>query len=127
MKSATRILRAAALAALSVVWLIPHPALAQAPESKFADVEGIRLHYLVAGTGDPVVLLHGYAETSHMWLPLIAKLSDRHTVIAPDLRGFGNRPRLPKATPRRRWRAISTRWSRASNTTVSAWSATISG
>jgi pimeloyl-ACP methyl ester carboxylesterase len=35
------------------------------------------------------VLLHGFAETSHMWRPLIAKLSDKHTVIAPDLRGFG--------------------------------------
>ncbi|MGA9090907.1 MAG: alpha/beta hydrolase [Bradyrhizobium sp.] len=58
-------------------------------ESKFADVNGVRLHYLAAGKGDPVVLLHGFAETSHMWLPLIAKLSDRHTVIAPDLRGFG--------------------------------------
>jgi len=36
-----------------------------------------------------VVLLHGFAETSHMWLPLIEKLSADHTVIAPDLRGFG--------------------------------------
>jgi pimeloyl-ACP methyl ester carboxylesterase len=35
------------------------------------------------------VLLHGFAESSHMWLPLVAKLSDKHTVIAPDLRGFG--------------------------------------
>src|SRR4249919_1310096 len=58
-------------------------------ESKFADVNGVKLHYLVAGKGDPIVLLHGFAETSHMWLPLIAKLSDKHTVIAPDLRGFG--------------------------------------
>jgi pimeloyl-ACP methyl ester carboxylesterase len=58
-------------------------------ESKIADVNGVRLHYLIAGKGDPVVLLHGFAETSHMWLPLIAKLSDKHTVIAPDLRGFG--------------------------------------
>jgi len=59
-------------------------------ESKFADVNGIRLHYLAAGEGgDPVVLLHGFAETSHMWRPLIAELSDHHTVIAPDLRGFG--------------------------------------
>jgi pimeloyl-ACP methyl ester carboxylesterase len=61
----------------------------QAPQSKFAEVNGVKLHYLIAGKGDPVVLLHGYAETSHMWLPLIAKLADRHTVIAPDLRGFG--------------------------------------
>ena len=59
------------------------------PQSKFAEVNGVRLHYLIAGKGDPVVLLHGYAETSHMWLPLIAKLADKHTVIAPDLRGFG--------------------------------------
>jgi pimeloyl-ACP methyl ester carboxylesterase len=61
----------------------------QAPQSSFADVNGVRLHYLSAGKGDPVVLLHGFAETSHMWLPLIVELADRHTVIAPDLRGFG--------------------------------------
>jgi pimeloyl-ACP methyl ester carboxylesterase len=43
----------------------------------------------MAGKGDPVVLLHGYAQTSHMWLPLISRLADKHVVIAPDLRGFG--------------------------------------
>jgi len=58
-------------------------------QSKFAEVNGVRLHYLTAGEGDPVVLLHGYAQTSHMWLPLIAKLAGKHKVIAPDLRGFG--------------------------------------
>jgi len=58
-------------------------------ESKFTEVNGVRLHYLTAGKGDPIILLHGYAETSHMWLPLIARLADKHTVIAPDLRGFG--------------------------------------
>src|ERR1700681_3125925 len=65
------------------------PKSSQVPQSRFANVNGVRLHYLVAGKGDPVVLLHGYAETSHMWLPLIAKLADKHAVIAPDLRGFG--------------------------------------
>jgi pimeloyl-ACP methyl ester carboxylesterase len=74
---------------LPLTLLLPGKALAQAPQSKFAEVGGVRLHYLVAGKGDPIVLLHGYAETSHMWLPLIAKLADKHTVIAPDLRGFG--------------------------------------
>ena len=39
---------------------------------RFADVNGVRLHYLIAGKGDPVILLHGYAQTSHMWRPLIA-------------------------------------------------------
>jgi pimeloyl-ACP methyl ester carboxylesterase len=61
----------------------------QSIQSRFANVNGTRLHYFLAGTGDPVVLLHGYAETSHMWLPLMPKLAARHTVIAPDLRGAG--------------------------------------
>jgi pimeloyl-ACP methyl ester carboxylesterase len=58
-------------------------------QERFANVNGVRLHYLTAGEGEPVVLLHGYAETSHMWLPLIERLQDEHTVIAPDLRGAG--------------------------------------
>ncbi len=61
----------------------------KAVQSRFAHVNGVRLHYLTAGTGDPIVLLHGYAETSHMWLPLIPELANTHTVIAPDLRGAG--------------------------------------
>jgi pimeloyl-ACP methyl ester carboxylesterase len=75
--------------ALLITLFNPVAALAQSPQSKFADVNGVKLHYLVAGKGDPVVLLHGFAETSHMWLPLMAKLADTYTVIAPDLRGFG--------------------------------------
>jgi pimeloyl-ACP methyl ester carboxylesterase len=62
---------------------------APAAQSRFANVNGVRLHYLAAGTGDPIFLLHGYAETSHMWLPLIPELAKTHTVIAPDLRGAG--------------------------------------
>jgi pimeloyl-ACP methyl ester carboxylesterase len=65
------------------------PGSAQAIQSRFANVNGTRLHYLMAGKGDPVVLLHGYAETSHMWLPLMPNLVTNHTVIAPDLRGAG--------------------------------------
>lgn len=57
--------------------------------SRYADVIGTRLHYLIAGEGEPIVLLHGYAQNSHMWRPLIAQLKQTHTVIAPDLRGFG--------------------------------------
>ena len=89
MPSAIRILRSVACVALllAVVLLDQGTAFAQASRSKFADVNGVRLHYLISGKGDPVVLLHGYAET--MWLPLIAKLADKHTVIAPHLRGFG--------------------------------------
>src|SRR6202158_4647475 len=78
-----------ALMALSITLLEPGKALAQAPQSKFAEVGDVKLHYLIAGKGDPVVLRHGSPQTSHMWLPLISKLADKHTVIAPDLRGFG--------------------------------------
>ena len=65
------------------------PAAAQAPQSRFAYVNGVRLHYLIAGQGEPILLLHGFAQTSHMWRPLMAKLAATNTVIAPDLRGFG--------------------------------------
>jgi pimeloyl-ACP methyl ester carboxylesterase len=65
-------------------------ASAQASQSAYADVNGIRLHYLQAGSGEPVVLLHGFGQTSHMWRPLIKELAKNHTVIAPDLRGYGS-------------------------------------
>ena len=64
-------------------------ASAQATEGHYAEVNGIRLHYLQAGSGEPVVLLHGFGQTSHMWRPLIKELAKNHTVIAPDLRGYG--------------------------------------
>ena len=65
-------------------------------ESRFADVKGVKLHYLAAGQGDPVIFLHGYAQNSHMWRPLIAELAKTHTVIAPDLRGFGQSGKPPQ-------------------------------
>jgi pimeloyl-ACP methyl ester carboxylesterase len=58
-------------------------------EDRFANINGVRLHYLIAGKGDPVILMHGYAETSRMWRPLIVELAKSRTVVAPDLRGFG--------------------------------------
>ena len=67
-------------------------------DSRFAEVNGIRLHYLAAGKGNAVLLLHGYAQTSHMWRPLIGELAKSRTVIAPDLRGFGQSSK-PLDTP----------------------------
>lgn len=58
-------------------------------ESKFATVDGMKIHYLKAGHGPTVILLHGYTQTSRMWRPLIPKLTDKFTVIAPDLPGVG--------------------------------------
>lgn len=64
-------------------------------QSRYAMVNGIRMHYLAAGRGEPVYLLHGFAQTSHMWRPLIEALARKHTVIAPDLRGFGQTTKAP--------------------------------
>jgi pimeloyl-ACP methyl ester carboxylesterase len=58
--------------------------------SRSAAVDGLKLQYLTAGRGPAVVLLHGYAETSRMWRPLIARLIPTFTVIAPDLPGIGD-------------------------------------
>ncbi|MEV4051548.1 alpha/beta hydrolase [Amycolatopsis sp. NPDC049688] len=54
-----------------------------------ATVNGIRMHYLRAGDGPPLFLLHGWPQTSHCWHKVLPKLAETHTVIAPDLRGYG--------------------------------------
>jgi pimeloyl-ACP methyl ester carboxylesterase len=58
--------------------------------SRTAKVDGVNLHYLTAGHGTPLILLHGYAESSLMWRPIIPALAARFTVIAPDLPGIGD-------------------------------------
>ena len=58
--------------------------------SRIAEVQGTKLHYLTAGSGPALVLLHGYAETSRMWRPIIPRLAEKFTVIAPDLPGIGD-------------------------------------
>src|SRR5437016_4998810 len=64
-------------------------AAAPAIDSRTAVVDGLALHYLTAGHGPAVILLHGYTQTSRMWRPLIPLLAERFTVIAPDLPGIG--------------------------------------
>lgn len=53
-------------------------------------VNGVRLHYMTAGTGDPLYLLHGVPKTSYHWRHVIPLLTPHYTVIAPDLRGLGD-------------------------------------
>ena len=62
---------------------------------KSANVDGVKINYKIAGRGPVVVLLHGYTQTSHMWIPLMPLLATSHTVIAPDLRGAGGSERAP--------------------------------
>jgi pimeloyl-ACP methyl ester carboxylesterase len=62
---------------------------------KSGNVDGVKIIYTIGGRGPVVVLLHGYTQTSHMWIPLMPLLATSHTVIAPDLRGVGGSERTP--------------------------------
>ncbi|AXB43722.1 alpha/beta hydrolase [Amycolatopsis albispora] len=52
--------------------------------------DGVALHTAVGGSGDPIVLLHGFPQTHLMWRHVAADLAADHTVICPDLRGYGD-------------------------------------
>ncbi|NES38290.1 alpha/beta hydrolase [Micromonospora sp. PPF5-17] len=51
--------------------------------------EKVALNVAVGGSGDPIVLLHGFPQTHLMWRHVAADLAVDHTVICPDLRGYG--------------------------------------
>lgn len=56
---------------------------------RFIDANGVRLHVAEAGSGPPLVLLHGWPQHWWCWRMLILELAEQYRVIAPDLRGFG--------------------------------------
>lgn len=62
-------------------------------EHGWARLSAVAMHYLTAGAGDPVVLLHGWPQTSYEWRRVMPRLAQRHRVIAPDLRGLGDTSR----------------------------------
>ncbi len=69
-----------------------------APPSNFkhgsANVNGVDIHYVSGGTGEPLVLLHGFGQNWYMWNRLLPELSKHFTVIAPDLPGIGESGKL---------------------------------
>jgi pimeloyl-ACP methyl ester carboxylesterase len=60
-----------------------------------ASVNGIQMHYVIGGHGDPVVLLHGWPETWYEWHKVMPALAKNYTVVAPDLRGLGDSSKPP--------------------------------
>ena len=87
----SKTVRRLAACLVAAVAAVAAPARAQdAIRAQDVDVDGVRLHYLTAGKGPAVILLHGYTQTSRMWRPLIPRLAARFTVIAPDLPGIGD-------------------------------------
>jgi pimeloyl-ACP methyl ester carboxylesterase len=55
-----------------------------------ATINGFRMHYVTAGSGYPLVLLHGWPQSWYEWRHVIPALAERYTVIVPDLRGLGD-------------------------------------
>lgn len=55
-----------------------------------ASVNGIQMHYVIGGKGDPIVLLHGFPQSWYEWRHIMPSLAKNYTVVAPDLRGFGD-------------------------------------
>lgn len=101
MSKTLRAAAAAVILALSLPGAAAAESLAAAASSQSVirdgkiEVNGVQYHYLLAmGRGEPIVLLHGWGETSYMWRYVMPALIARgHTVLAPDLRGFGDTAR----------------------------------
>jgi pimeloyl-ACP methyl ester carboxylesterase len=80
----------------ATLWGITYAAAAYAdtPDKTFvsrtAEIDGVKLHYTTGGHGPSLILLHGYAETSRMWNPILPLLGEKFTIIAPDLPGIGD-------------------------------------
>src|SRR5258708_33924301 len=75
----------------AAILFVSSPGFAQTPSgasvisSRTGEVQGTKLHYLTAGSGPALILLHGYAGTSRMWRPILPRLAANFTVIEPAL------------------------------------------
>ena len=79
-----------------------HLSAQSALEDRYFDSSGVRIRYVEAGTGTPIILVHGFTrniETNWIETGVLSALANRHRVIAVDLRGHGKsgKPHDPKA------------------------------
>lgn len=66
------------------------------PQGRVAALNGIQLYFEIRGTGEPLLLLHGFSGSSQDWLPSLGEWGARFQLIVPDLRGHGRSGTLPK-------------------------------
>src|SRR4029079_2977649 len=66
-----------------------NPCMFEGFERRRAQLDGVEIDYVVAGSGPPVALLHGFPQTRAMWRGVAPALAASHTVVVPDLRGYG--------------------------------------
>src|SRR3989338_2800329 len=57
-------------------------------EHAYADVNGVRLHYVTAGAGPLIVFVHGFPEFWYMWRRQLEEFARAHQAVAPDMRGY---------------------------------------
>jgi pimeloyl-ACP methyl ester carboxylesterase len=62
--------------------------IADSVEHRYADNDGVKIHYAVTGTGPLVVMIHGFPDFWYSWRDQMAALADRFTVAAVDQRGY---------------------------------------
>lgn len=62
-------------------------------EHRYAEINGVRMHFVVAGKGETVLMLHGFPELWYSWRHQIAALADRYRVVVPDQRGYNETER----------------------------------
>ena len=67
-------------------------------KTKSCDLDGRAVRYVDAGSGEPVLLLHGYPQSALCWRHQLPTLAGRHRVIAPDWPGYG-RSETPATAP----------------------------
>ena len=67
--------------------------------SRLPGADGVELSVATGGSGSPIVLLHGFPETHLMWRHVAEQLAADHTVICPDLRGYGESDKPEATTP----------------------------
>src|SRR5258708_20547117 len=57
--------------------------------------DGVQIHGVTGGSGPPLLLLHGYPQTHTIWHRVVPRLAERFTIVATDLRGYGDSSKPP--------------------------------
>lgn len=108
MSKRSKVLRFAGMAGVAAIGLVTYgryaigrferlePGSAEAPGS-YVDVDGVRIHCVEAGEGEPVVLVHGLNASTYAFRYIIPELAQRYRAVALDLKGFGHSERPAKS------------------------------